>query len=336
MTNATQTLALLFVGSLVLALGVTWGGGTGSSAAFQQQLLAVDTAQVHAVRIERSDAPHVRLERSAGTWSVVPSDTSVSYPASSQAVTRLLGSLPSLEVNAVATRQTDKHPQYGVDSTGTQVTMLGANDEPLGRLIVGRTQIQRPSGGGQQQSPLRRRRRRGTPITYVRSPDAPDVYSIEQPLNAIVNRSVEEWRNKRIWTVAQSDIQQIDFTYPADSSFTMQRATSSDTVATASSAWLSAGDTLSTSEVSSLLRTVSSPEADGFAENTSPDALGEARYTVRLQLSNGASRALRFHPINSGNDYLVTADTYPYVARVRASRWERSVLRGREAFLGSN
>lgn len=330
MTNATKTLAILFAASLLLAVAVRWGGGSDSSAAFQTQLLAVDTSEVQSVRIERTNRPSLRFTRSEGSWSVAPSDTSATFPASAQSVQRMLGTLPSLEVSAVATRQSDKHARYGVDSTGTQVTMLDANDEPLGQLIVGRTQMKQPSGG-RQQNPMQRRRRPGTPVTYVRSPDAPDVFSVEQALGSIVNQDVEAWRDKQIWALDQANIQQVEFSYPADSSFTIGRVAD-----TTSSAWISEGDTLATSEVTSLLRTVSTPSADGFADGLSPEALSNPRYTVHLQLADGSRRSLQFYPTGDDNQYHATATDYPYVVELRASRWDRSVLQGRTALLQDN
>lgn len=326
MTNATRTLAIIFGASVLLAVVVRWGGGSTSSAAFQTQLLAVDTAQVQSVEIQRSDGPSIRLSKSGGDWSVAPSDASESFPASAGTIENVLGTLRSMEVSAVATRQTNKHARYGVDSTGTRVTMMGAGDEPLGELIVGRTQMkQAPSSG--QQNPMRRRRPRGTPITYVRSPDRPDVYSVEQSLGALVNRNVEAWRDKEIWSVGQSQINEVAFAYPADSSFTMRRVADS-----ASSGWLSQGDTLSTSEVSSLLRTISTPTADGFVEGTTPDELSNPLYTVQLQVGE-ATRTLRFYSTENDDTYHATASGYPYVAEMRASRWDRTVLQGRDAFL---
>jgi hypothetical protein len=125
MTNATKTLALIFASTLALALATSWSWSTASSAAFQEQLLAVDTSAVQAVRIERPSRPSIRLAQTDNGWRVSPGDTSATYPAGTRAVDRLLGTVPALEVSAVATRQPDKHPRYGVDSTGTTVTMLG-------------------------------------------------------------------------------------------------------------------------------------------------------------------------------------------------------------------
>ncbi len=334
MTNATKTLALIFAGTVALALATSWSWSTTSSAAFQEELLAVDTSAVQAVRIERSQASSVRLERTSDGWAVAPSDTSATYPASAQSVTQLLSTLPALQVSAVATRQPDKHPRYGVDSTGTTITMLGADDEHLGQLIVGRTQIRRPQSGRQTQNPLQRQQRRGTPITYVRSPDKPDVYSIEQSLRSLTSRSVEDWRDTQIWAVDRSQVQRIDFRYPADSSFTVERVSPSDTTA-GPDAWVSAGDTLSRNDISSMLRTLSSPQADGFVENMASENFGEALYTVRLQLTDGSRRTLRLRPTSAGEQYRATAEGFPYVVELQKSRWDRSVLKGRGALLNT-
>jgi hypothetical protein len=336
MTNATKTLAIVFAATLVLALASTWRGGTSSSAAFQDQLLAVDTSAVQAIRIDRPQDRSLRLERADGEWSVAPADTSATYPASSQSVNQLFSTLPALSVSAVTTRQPDKHPRYGVDSTGTRITMLGAGDEPLGDLIVGRTEMRRPQSQGRQQNPMQRMRqmRRGTPITYVRSPNRPDVYSVEQSLRSVTGRTLTDWRDKQLWALSRSAIRQIDFTFPGDSSFTMQRAAPSDTAATgAPDTWLSAGDTLATAEVSSVLRTLSSPRADGFVNDTSPDDFGEAPYRVRVRTADGSRHTLRLRPTSGGNEYVAVADAFPYVVTLDKTEWDDSVLQGRTALL---
>lgn len=327
MTNATKSLTILFAASVLLAVVVRWGSTSTSSAAFRTQLLAVDTAQVQAVRIERSDGPSLRLRKSDGGWSVAPTDASDGFPASTATVESVLGTLRDIEVSAVATRQTEKHARYGVDSTGTRIAMLGADDNVLGELIVGRTQMKQPPSSGRRQNPMQRRRQRGTPVTYVRSPDKPDVYSVEQALTSIVNRDLESWRDKQIWTVDQSQINRVEFKYPADSSFTMRRVADST-----ASAWLSQGDTLSTNEVSSFLRTMANPTADGFAEDMTPDDVSDPQYAVHLQVGE-SSYVLRFYGTDDSNTYYATASDYPYVTEMRASRWDRSVLKGRAEFL---
>jgi len=331
MTNATKTLAILFAVTVALAAVTSWSWSGTSSAAFQERLLAVDTSAVQTIRIDRADGPPVRLRRSDAGWAVAPADTSATYPANPQAVDRLFSSLPALEVSAVATRQPDNHPRYGVDSTGTRITMLGSGGETLGSLIVGRTRMRRSQSQGRPQNPMQRMRRRGgTPLTYVRAADRPDVYSVEQSLRSLTERGVEAWRDRRLWAVDRSNIQRIDFRFPGDSSFTMRRPAAGDTTSPVGPAtWVSAGDTLATSETTPLLRTLASPEADGFETGTAPDQLGTPRYRVRLHLSDGSQRTLRLYP-PSGGAYRGTADGFDYVARLQAREWD-NVLRGRSA-----
>lgn len=338
MTNATKTLAIIFAGTLALAFASTWSWSGSSSAAFQKKLLAVDTSAVQAVRIARGDGPTVRLQKSDSGWTVSPADASESYPARTSAVRRLLNTLPSLSVSAVATRQSDKHPRYGVDSTGTTVTLLGSGDEKLGRLLVGRTEFQSRNKNKGKTSPMQRMRRQGTSVTYVRDPNRPDVYSVEASLESMLNKNVTGWRDKTIWNIAQSDIQRVRLTTTgdsaaADTSFRLQRAVPSDTAASPKPTWLSEGDTLSTDAVSSVLRSVASPRASGFAESATPSDLSAPTHTVRLQLSDGSKHTLTLYPDPSSTDtYLATASDYPYVARVQKRRWD-DVFKPRSTFL---
>jgi len=331
MTNATKTLAIVFAGSVLLAVAASWEGGASSSAAFEEELLAVDTSSVRAVEIERPNAPPIRLTRSENQWSVSPNDET-SYPASSETVQRLLNDLTTLQVAAVPTRQADKHPRYDVDSTGTLVRMFGADGEPLGGLIVGRTRVRQPQGQANQRPMQRMQRRRGTEVSYVRVPDRPDVYSVERGLQSVVNRDVEAWRDKVIWSVDRSQIQRIDFSFPADSSFQMQRVTVGDTAtAGTGEAWVSSGDTLATTEVSSLLQTLSSPRADGFVNDATPESIEDPLYQVRLHLADGSTRSLRIRQGDSEDLYVAAAENFPYVVEIRRSRWDDKVLNGRQA-----
>lgn len=335
MRNATKTLAIFFAGTVVLAIATSLSWSGSSSAAFQEDLLSVDTSAVETIQIERSSGSPIRLQRSDQGWNVAPSDTSVAYAASTGSVNELFGTLPALQVQTVVTRQSNRHPRYGVDSTGTAVTLFDADNETLGHLIVGRTRMQRSQPSAQTQRPMQQMGRgQASPITYVRHPDRPDVYSVEQSLGTIVDRTVEDWRDKTIWAVDRTKIQRVDLTFPGDSSFTMQRTAPDDTASAVGPAtWVSASDTLSSTEVTSMLRLLSSPTADGFAEDASPETFGDTPYTVRLHLRDGSHRTLQLRPSPSDETYLASAETFSYVARLDKRTWDRSVLRGRSALL---
>jgi len=331
MTNATKTLALIFASTLALALATSWSWSTASSAAFQEQLLAVDTSAVQAVRIERSSRPSIRLAQTDSGWRVSPGDTSATYPAGTRAVDRLLGAVPSLEVSAVATRQPDKHPRYGVDSTGTTVTMLGDGGEALGTLIVGRTRVRRPQSGsgGPSQNRLRQRRRRGTSVTYVRPPDRPDVYSIEQSLRSVTARTGATRPSGAL---------------PA-------RTSGGSTSGTLLIVPLRCGGgpqairrrprTRGCRRAIRCLRPrsrrccVCSRRPKPTALRSPPRPTTSAQYEVRLHLTDGSRRSIRLRPAPDAQQYLAVADGLPYVVELQSGSWDRSVLRGRSALVES-
>jgi hypothetical protein len=337
MTNATKTLSVLFAVTLTLAAVTSWNWSGTSSAAFRTQLVPVDSSAVQAVRIDRGGMS-VRLQRTGDGWRVGPQSDTSRYPARSSAVERLLRALHGLEVNAVATRQASKHPRYGVDSTATAVTLLDSDNAVRARLLVGRTEFRDRNASPQKQTPMQRMRQQGTSITYVRPPGQPDVYSVEASLEGLLNKPVDDWRDKTIWGVARADIQRVRLTTAGDSaaaasSVRLQRAVPSDTAAGPAPTWLSNGDTLSTDAVSSVLSTVASPRASGFAETTSPTDLTAPTHTVRLQLREGTTRTLRLYPNPSSADtYLATASDYPYVAQLQKRRWN-DVFQPRSSFV---
>ena len=84
-----------------------------------------------------------------------------------------------------------------------------------------------------------------------------------------------------------------------------------------------------------MLRLLSSPQADGFAESITPDNFGEAPYEVRLRLTDGSRRSIRLRPAPDAQRYLAVADGLPYVVELQSGSWDRSVLRGRSALLES-
>ncbi len=312
MSNATKTLALAFVGSLALVGLVTWTGGSPASEAFRGTVIALDTADVAALVVQDPDeeAP-VRLARAEGGWTVGRGEEGPRYPAEAASVRRALEALGALRASAVVTRQPEKHARFAVDSTGTTVTALDDDGDVLARLVVGRV-----SFASQQ------------PRTYVRPADDPSVFEVEGMLASRLNRDLEAWREKRVWTLDRAALTRIDFAYPADSAFSIERAVGE-------AAWVSEGDTLQAGVVGQLVDELAALDAAGFAEDLDPEAFGTARYTLRLHLDGGEARELRLRPADGEEDtrYLVAASGYPYVFEVRKRTWDNRVLKARSALL---
>jgi hypothetical protein len=312
MTNATKTLLALFATLLALTLGVRWTQSPTASEAFQGPLLTVDSTQIAGLSL-RPQAPSSPLQVARGdtTWTVRPPDTSAAYAADRPTVENALQTLLSLTPSAVVTRQRSKHARYGVDSTGTHVAVQTDDGKTLRTVIVGQSQ---PGS------------RRAAPTTYVRIAGRPDVYAVNQMLASTLPTSTAAWRDKSVWRVDRARITRVDFAYPADSSFSIRRVGGG-------TGWVSSGDTLASRAVSRLLRPLSVLNANGFAEGRSPSQLAP-RYTLRLHMEDGTTRAVRLQPTGSGT-YHAAASGYPHVFTVSKNRWDRAVLQPRAALLAS-
>lgn len=316
MSNATKTLAFVFVSTLVLTGLVTWMDGPAASEAFRGTVVTLDTAEVATLVVQDPDeeAP-VRLARAEDGWTVSRGEGKPQYPAGAAPVEEALEALRTLRASAVVTRQPERHARFDVDSTGTTVTAFDEDGEALAGLVVGRV-----SFANQQ------------PRTYVRPADDPSVFEVEGLLASRFNRDLEAWRDKRIWTLDRAALTRIDFEYPADSSFSIERVATG-----AGRAWVSAGDTLKTGQVGQLIDELATLDAVGFAEDLTPEDFGEAIYALRLHFDEGGERVLRLRPAGDDAWYVVAASGYPYVFEVRQGTWERRVLRARAELLrGAN
>jgi hypothetical protein len=308
MTNATKTLAIIFVALAVITAAVEMSSGPAASQAFKSKLVSVDTSRVNKITIDKPEGSPIKLLKSNNKW-MVSRLSGEQFPASPNNIRRALRQLNELKVNSVATRNPEKYTRYKVDSTGTKVTLYDG-DKVLSSLIIGAPQI------------VSRREFNN----YVRRPKDETVYSVEGFLGPTFSGKLNDWRDKTVWDFKRSDISRVDFIYPADSSYSITRAGSDH--------WISDGDTLSTNEVNNLLRKLSSLRVDGFADSLSVDAFGTEQYALDLQLSGGEQHRLRFKILPSDStDYVGVAEGFPYVFTLNKNSWDRSVLKSRNELL---
>lgn len=310
MTQATKSLSIIFVVLLGVTLAVKLGDTGIASEALRSTVMSVDTARVDRVVIEQpTEGRSVTLRKENGQWTVTGSGTDASYPADPSVITNAIQRLNQLNVQAVATRNPDKYTRYKVDSTGTNVSLF-SGDQPLGSIIIGAPQI------------LGRREFN----SYVRRPGEESVFTVEGFLPPAFNKPVADWRNKTIWKLNPDEISRVDFMYPADSSFSLERA--------GQRRWAIAGDTLEPGGASSLISRLGTLRAGGFVDSLAKENFGTELYAIQLRMENGVQKTLRLR-IPSGDNTLfhATATDFPYVFTLNKSSFESSVLKSREELL---
>lgn len=308
MTNATKSLAVVFIVLLVVTVAMKWSSGPEASQAFRSELVSVDTAAVKKMVINHPLNPTVTLKKDNGGWNVTGQKPEI-YPADARSVENAISRLNNLSVNSVATRQPDKYTRYKVDSTGIKVS-----------LYDGEEQLQSIYVGGMQRAGRR------SINNYVRLADENAVYVVEGFLKSTFSKGINDWRDKQIWDLEQSNISRVNFLYPADSSFTIRKVKGKQ--------WVSAGDTLSQTSVSTTLSRLANFRASGFADSLSVDDFGKEKYAVQLELTGGERRRFRLRESPADTTiYLGITERYPYVFTLRKSTWDDYVLKSREELL---
>lgn len=308
MTNATRTLLYIFLGMLVLTGMVTWMGGGTASEALRGNPVQISTEQVNRLVIASPlDDRTVILRREEGEWSVTDEAGEDSFEADSAAVAEAVGQLSELSVVSVATRDTAKFTRYRVDSTGTRVELYRDNERLAGFYLGS-------SGDGTAGS------------RYLRNDGEQTVYAVEG-FAASYDRTVDDWRERTVWELDREAISRIDFIYPADSSYSIERAESGD--------WISSGDTLLSAPVSGVISGLASLEAEGFVDSLTVDDFGEERYAVQVRMEEGSQRTLRLRlPSEEATEFHSAAGGYPYLFTLNRNTFLREVLRARPELVG--
>lgn len=307
MTNATKSLLTIFVVISAVALLIGFNSGQEASQAFQAEIVSVDTAQVDRVVIETpTTGEPVHLFKEEGSWKVSRQD-GPAYAADRKTIRETISQLNNLQVNALVTRDSEDYTRYKVDSTGTRLTFK-RGDQVTDRVIIGAPQFIS----------------RSEINSYVRPADREAVYSVEGYLKPRIDKSVNGWRDKTIWNIPGDQIARVDFMFPADSSYSIERV--------GENSFVSNSDSLQTAQIRPILNQLGGLEAAGFAEQVDKRNFGQEQFAVQLLLKSGEQRKLRFKE-NEGdaNRYQVVASEYPHVFTLNKNTWQQQVFKSRSA-----
>ncbi|HOG20409.1 MAG TPA: DUF4340 domain-containing protein [Salinivirgaceae bacterium] len=173
-----------------------------------------------------------------------------SYKADIQTVESILKDLSTMNIQRVVSRDKSKLQENEIDdSTGTRIKLF-SKSKLLADLVVGRFSYRQTGQGGIQLS------------TMVRLANEDDVYSIEGSLSMSVRRDFDGFRDKTIAKFDPEKLQSIEFSYPADSSFTLIQS---------GDLWLINQDTAEIGKVINYLNDIKDARANAFAPDFNPE-----------------------------------------------------------------
>lgn len=310
MTQATKTLLIIFSLS-VLAVFIRFAfQGTGNSEALSGTVISFEQSKVNKIEIKNPEHGDFVLQKSANGWTVQKSGENESYAADESAISSALEQIINLKPKAILTRNPADFSRYQVDTTGTEVHLFDGSKE-LSALVVGRFQFV-----SQQEF-----------NTYVRNAKSNDVVSVNGFLGSYFGKNLDGWRNKKVWSFDKKGITQLDFNFPADSSFTLKKV--------GENVWMSTFDSLSTSAVDVSLNQVADLKAAGFAHNNQTvDTFGNGLFKIVAHLDNGTKQELILKPNPENEDAVFAkASGFDFIFTLNKNALESSLLRGKKAYL---
>lgn len=230
----------------------------------RKELVSLDTADITEIRMASAgDQPTViKVKKDKGRWTVSQDDRS--YPADRSIVEDVLSTVASLSAERMVSRKKDKWDSYNVGEKSTDVAVYAGSSRKA-EFRVGKTGFnQSPSSGqfGRQGMEA---------FTYVRLADEDEVYMVNGFLEATFSRGLNDWRDRSFLRFAHNDVTKVTFTYPADSSFVLEKR---------DSLWMAGSRTADKSKVENYLRSISSKSETSFAEGFT--GIGNA--TARIQI----------------------------------------------------
>ncbi|MBK9099359.1 MAG: DUF4340 domain-containing protein [bacterium] len=202
-TINNKILGIIFGVLLLAGLFLFLFDGGKNERTFREVLVDIDTSKVTEILIYPKSQNHkeVKLYKENDEWRVtLPSGGSAKVL--NDRISNLFTQLITIKPKRLAARDESKWNELQVDSTGSRVKVFEGSKQTLD-LVVGRFSFQQPR----------------TMNTFVRLYNDKDVYEVDGFLDMMFNQGANIFRDG---TVIKSDFknwQQLQFIYPADSSF---------------------------------------------------------------------------------------------------------------------
>ncbi|MCB2200047.1 DUF4340 domain-containing protein [bacterium] len=177
-----KTLLYLLVAVVVLYGIFVMMDRTSVPTAKEDYLVKVDSAKVTEVSIFK-DAQTVTLTKRDSTWFIT---NPIDYRANIRYVQQLLEKLDDMRIESTVTTDESQYADLEVDTSGTQLTIT-QEGEKSATVIVGK------ASSSYRQS-------------YARRADEKEVKLIRGTYGLVLNRKLENWRDKMILNCIQADI----------------------------------------------------------------------------------------------------------------------------------
>ncbi|PKL88149.1 MAG: hypothetical protein CVV23_11720 [Ignavibacteriae bacterium HGW-Ignavibacteriae-2] len=255
---SNKKLAIIFIVLSVAVALIYFSEGAGERS-FRTELVDIDTSSVSEILINPRGAEEdkIKLTKEGENWKILlPSGEQVNSPKSK--IDNLFKTIVNIKPNRLAARGQEKWQEFEVDSAATRVRVFESGKVTLD-LMIGRFAFQQPR----------------TMNTYVRLYNDNDVYEVEGFLSAIFNQSVNNYRNTEIIKSDEELWSNLNFSYPADSSYVLTQLNGK---------WFAADELTDSSAAVNYLRSISRLSNSNFVDKFDKSILNSPEYKLTIQM----------------------------------------------------
>ncbi|MCU0405786.1 MAG: DUF4340 domain-containing protein [Ignavibacteriaceae bacterium] len=228
---------------------------------FREVLVDIDTSKVTEILIYPKSQNHkeVKLYKEKEGWRVIlPSG--VSSKVLNDRINNLFAQLMAIKPKRLAARDESKWNELQVDSTGSRVKVFEGSKLALD-LVIGRFSFQQPR----------------TMNTFVRLYNDKDVYEVDGFLDMTFNQGANIFRDGTVIKSDYNNWQQLQFTYPADSSFKLVKSANN---------WLLNGKLTDSLNTVNYLNRLANLSNNSFVDNVKIEPSSIPTYSLNITTSD--------------------------------------------------
>lgn len=237
-----KILAIIFSILMIVVVLIEMADFRKGGRTFREELVDVSPDEVTSLEISPKVEGNkvIKLLKENDSWFVESGDKR--YRADPSLPSAMINELNSMKPESVVATGDERRVQYEVtDSLGTRVKLFSGNNL-LADLIIGKFSFSQPQ----------------KMTSYIRLEGDKVIYGVDGMLGMSFNRNVDSFRDKTVIKSNSSDWSRLVYKYPADSSFTLEKAAEGWTVNG------QPADSASVAEYFSAIRNLSDSR---FAEN---------------------------------------------------------------------
>lgn len=256
-----KILGIIFGVLVIIGLFLFVFDGGKNERTFREVLVDIDTSAVSEIFIYPKSLNHkeVKLYKNEEGWRVtLPSGGNAKV--ANQRISNLFEQLLEIKPKRLAARDESKWTELQVDSTGSRVKVFQGSKLSLD-LVIGRFSFQQPR----------------TMNTFVRLYNDKDVYEVDGFLDMTFNQGANIFRDGTVIKSDHTTWKQLQFTYPADSSFQLVKSRNS---------WILNGKTADSLKTANYLNRLANLSNNNFVDDIKIDLSSSPTFTLNITTSD--------------------------------------------------